>query len=107
MQLLYLDNVNCNGFPMPRRRPAACTWTTEKMRQREHIEENSGGFGLGEMQPFYIQEQEVLSLCGQELSKEPAANEKDSHQNTLEVQNYIKQILSLLGTFTSAHGHNQ
>lgn len=48
LQLLYVDSLKFDQVNVPRKRPAICYWSSEKIRFREECEQEEGKFGLGE-----------------------------------------------------------
>nr|GMC78947.1 uncharacterized protein LOC109150412 [Ipomoea batatas] len=51
--MFYVDRVARLGGPVPRAVPAFRGWTSKLLRAREFIEIQSGGFGLGAVQPRF------------------------------------------------------
>nr|GEX72467.1 hypothetical protein [Tanacetum cinerariifolium] len=56
-QMCYVDDTNCNDNIVCRRRPPTKVWTVELLSEREAVELNYGGFGHGELEEDFINEE--------------------------------------------------
>lgn len=56
-QLCYVDGTKCNTFNIRRKRPPTTIWTAELLSEREHEELLAGGFGLGEIEEPFVEEE--------------------------------------------------
>ncbi|PWA60900.1 hypothetical protein CTI12_AA379850 [Artemisia annua] len=56
LTMAYVDGTVCDGFNVPRVRPATRFWTYELLKERETEEINTVGLGKGELQGPYIEE---------------------------------------------------
>ncbi|PWA85416.1 hypothetical protein CTI12_AA149160 [Artemisia annua] len=57
--MIYVDCTKCNALPMVQKRPSTTTWSREVLREREEEEIEAGGFGLGEKEPAYEEEEDI------------------------------------------------
>nr|GEZ75154.1 hypothetical protein [Tanacetum cinerariifolium] len=55
--MCYVDGTKCNDNLVCRRRPPTKVWTTELLSEREAVEMNCGGFGHGELEEDFIDEE--------------------------------------------------
>ncbi|GJW85756.1 hypothetical protein Tco_0158901 [Tanacetum coccineum] len=58
LTMIYVDGVQCKSLPMARRRPPTSAWSAEVLKERETEEIASGGFGLGEKEGPFVEEDE-------------------------------------------------
>lgn len=56
--MIYVDGIKCPSLPMVRKRPPTSAWSMEVLREREEKEIEAGGFGLGEVEPPYEDEED-------------------------------------------------
>ncbi|GJU67627.1 RNA-directed DNA polymerase, eukaryota [Tanacetum coccineum] len=59
LTMIYVDGVQCKSLPMSRRRPPTSDWSGEVLKEREAEEIASGGFGLGEKEGPFVEEDEI------------------------------------------------
>nr|GEV84415.1 major facilitator superfamily domain, general substrate transporter [Tanacetum cinerariifolium] len=55
--MCYVDRTKCNDSIVCRRRPPTKVWTTELLSEREAEELNCGGFGHGELEKKFVDEE--------------------------------------------------
>nr|GEY67153.1 C2 calcium-dependent membrane targeting [Tanacetum cinerariifolium] len=86
--MAYVDGSKCSSFNVIHKRPPTLVWTSELLREREDEELNSRGFGFGEIEgPFVEQEDpmpdniEVDALKYKGCRKEGSGNANISDAN--------------------------
>ncbi|GJU37285.1 hypothetical protein Tco_1185639 [Tanacetum coccineum] len=57
LTMCYVDGTKCNDNIVCRRRPPTKVWTTELLSEREAEELNCGGFGHGELEEDFVDEE--------------------------------------------------
>lgn len=78
MDSLKFDQVN-----VPRKRPAICYWSSEKIRFREECEQEEGNFGLGE----FNKNEEV-----EEESEEECSEGDNDEEDSEDTKNYSVEV---------------
>ncbi|GJT67909.1 hypothetical protein Tco_1019389 [Tanacetum coccineum] len=58
LTMIYMDGVQCKSLQMVRKRPPTAAWSAEVLKERENEEIASGGFGLGEKEFPFLEEDE-------------------------------------------------
>nr|GEW84503.1 hypothetical protein [Tanacetum cinerariifolium] len=57
-KMIYADGVQCKSLPMARRHLPTSAWSAEVLKERESEEIASGGFGFGEKEGPFVEEDE-------------------------------------------------
>ncbi|GKC21705.1 hypothetical protein Tco_1023855 [Tanacetum coccineum] len=57
LTMMYVDGTVCNELNVGRKRPPTSFWTTELLKERECEEIKAGGFGNGELQGPFVEEE--------------------------------------------------
>ncbi|GKC55050.1 hypothetical protein Tco_1077795, partial [Tanacetum coccineum] len=55
--MMYVDGTVCNELNVGRKRPPTSFWTAELLKEREYEEIKAGGFGNGELQGPFVEEE--------------------------------------------------
>ncbi|GKD91999.1 hypothetical protein Tco_1371836, partial [Tanacetum coccineum] len=55
-RMCYVDGTKCKDNIVCRRRPPTKVWTAELLSEREAEELNCGGFGHGELEEDFVEE---------------------------------------------------
>nr|GEY51702.1 hypothetical protein [Tanacetum cinerariifolium] len=58
--MAYVDGSKCSSFNVIRKRPPTLVWTSELLREREDEELNSGGFGFGEIEGSFVEQEDPM-----------------------------------------------
>nr|GEY36845.1 C2 calcium-dependent membrane targeting [Tanacetum cinerariifolium] len=58
--MAYVDGSKCSCFNVVRKRPPTLVWTSELIREREDEELNSGGFGFGEIECLFVEQEDHM-----------------------------------------------
>ncbi|GKB02912.1 hypothetical protein Tco_0831001 [Tanacetum coccineum] len=58
--MAYVDGSKCSSFNVVRKRPPTLVWTSELLREREDEELNSGGFGFGEIEGLFVEQEDPI-----------------------------------------------
>nr|GFA93898.1 C2 calcium-dependent membrane targeting [Tanacetum cinerariifolium] len=58
--MAYVDGSKCSSFNVIRKRPPTLVWTSELLREREDEELNSGGFGFGEIEGPFVEQEDPM-----------------------------------------------
>jgi hypothetical protein len=62
---LYVDCVSCPGFADIKKESPISFWTAERLKKRENMEINNGGFGLGNLVDMYV-DREDYNIAGED-----------------------------------------
>ncbi|GKC13002.1 C2 calcium-dependent membrane-targeting protein [Tanacetum coccineum] len=58
--MTYVDGSKCNSVTVVRKRPPTLVWTSELLSKREVEELNSGGFGFGEIEGLFVEQEDPM-----------------------------------------------
>nr|GFA36468.1 major facilitator superfamily domain, general substrate transporter [Tanacetum cinerariifolium] len=58
--MAYVDGSKCSSVNVIRKRPPTVVWTSELLREREDEELNSGGFGFGEIEGPFVEQEDPM-----------------------------------------------
>nr|GEW48536.1 hypothetical protein [Tanacetum cinerariifolium] len=58
--MAYVDGSKCSSFNVIHKRPPTLVWTSELLREREDEELNSGGFGFGEIEGPFVEQEDPI-----------------------------------------------
>ncbi|GKD58014.1 hypothetical protein Tco_1295523, partial [Tanacetum coccineum] len=58
--MTYVDGSKCNSVTVVRKRPPTLVWTSELLSEREVEELNSGGFGFGEIEGLFVEQEDPM-----------------------------------------------
>ncbi|MFS7904295.1 hypothetical protein Hanom_Chr01g00034431 [Helianthus anomalus] len=86
--LLYLDSTTCNGIQFQRMNFAMAEWNMERMKLREKIEIEGGGFGRGNIRELFVN---VARVIKEDNNK---ASEDKSNSDTL--KDYLDKLDGLI-----------
>ena len=59
-QMAYVDGTKCNSLSVGRKRPPTSVWTAELLSERETEEIDSGGFGFGEIEGPFVEQEDPM-----------------------------------------------
>lgn len=59
-QMAYVDGTKCNSLSVGRKRPPTSLWTAELLSERETEELNFGGFGFGEIEGPFVEQEDPM-----------------------------------------------
>nr|GEX39610.1 C2 calcium-dependent membrane targeting [Tanacetum cinerariifolium] len=78
--MAYVNGSKCSSFNVIRKRPPTLGWTSELLREREDEKLNYGGFGFGEIEGLFVEQEDPM----------PDNIEKKSRfEKTLDAAEYI------------------
>nr|GFA75637.1 major facilitator superfamily domain, general substrate transporter [Tanacetum cinerariifolium] len=60
LTMAYVDGSKCSSVNVIRKRPPTVVWTSELLREREDEELNSGGFGFGEIEGPFVEQEDPM-----------------------------------------------
>nr|GEY77379.1 C2 calcium-dependent membrane targeting [Tanacetum cinerariifolium] len=93
--MAYVDGSKCSSVNVIRKRPPTVVWTSELLREREDEELNSGGFGFGEIEGPFVEQEDPMpdNVEGffRKLNKHITSviKEKTGFEKTLEAAEYM------------------
>nr|GEZ01512.1 ulp1 protease family, C-terminal catalytic domain-containing protein [Tanacetum cinerariifolium] len=80
LMMAYVNGSKCSSFNVIRKRPPTLGWTSELLREREDEKLNYGGFGFGEIEGLFVEQEDPM----------PDNIEKKSRfEKTLDAAEYI------------------
>nr|GFA73630.1 C2 calcium-dependent membrane targeting [Tanacetum cinerariifolium] len=78
--MAYVDGSKCSSFNVICKRPPTLVWTSELLREREDDELNSGGFGFGEIEGPFVEQEDPMP---------DNIEEKTGFEKTLDAAEYM------------------
>ncbi|KAM0012531.1 hypothetical protein Hdeb2414_s0051g00751611 [Helianthus debilis subsp. tardiflorus] len=54
LTMLYVDCTTCSGLSVERKRIALADWDMKRLKQRQHVEMQCGGFGNGQIRSYLL-----------------------------------------------------
>nr|GEY34467.1 hypothetical protein [Tanacetum cinerariifolium] len=98
--MCYVDGTKCNDNVVCRRRPPTMVWMAKLLSEREVVEMNCGGFGHGELEEDFIDEEEGNNSSTNATMPDIQEKEKDvqgeagyPNMNRVEVLNEEVEVL--------------
>ncbi|GKE35806.1 hypothetical protein Tco_1455128 [Tanacetum coccineum] len=105
LTMTYVDESKCISFNVVRKRPPTSVWTSELLREREDEELNSRGFGFGEIEGPFVEQEDPMP-DNKELNKHVNSiiKEKSEFEKTLDAAKYmfLGNLAGLFETYVDA-----